>query len=99
MTYFMEPMTQRRKPSTHRVYMYFFLRQGWHIQFSEPDLKTSLPLRLTFATPDKIVEIHERWGASRLLEDRSALEHAIQQGRGACWLRLSAEQYAKLKRG
>jgi hypothetical protein len=27
------------RPS-HQVYMYFFLRSGWQVQFLEPDLKT-----------------------------------------------------------
>lgn len=94
----MEPMTSARKPSRHRVYLYFMLRNGWHCQFLEPDLKTPLPRKLTFATPDKLLEIYERWGESRLLEDRSALEYAIRMGRGSIWLLLSAEEYYKLKR-
>jgi hypothetical protein len=98
MTYFLDPMPNARKPSTHRVYLYFMHRQGWHCQFLEADRKTSLPRKLTFATPDKLLEIFERWGESRLLEDRSALEYAIQKGRGSMWLVLGAEQYAKLKR-
>lgn len=98
MTYFMEPMPNARKPKQHRVYLYFMLRNGWHVSFLEPDLKTPLPLKLTFATPDKLLEIHERWGEGRLLEDRSALEYAIQMGRGSIWLILSPEQYGKLKR-
>ena len=81
----------------HRVYLFFMLRNGWHCQFLEADLKTPLPLKLTFATPDKLVEIFERWGESRLLEDRSGLEYAIQMGRGSIWLILSPEEYKKLK--
>jgi hypothetical protein len=52
----------------------------------------------TFATPDKILEIYERWGAERKLEDRSALESAIGMGRGSIWLILTPEQYMKLKK-
>jgi hypothetical protein len=37
-------------------------------------------------------------GEARLLEDRSALEYAINMGRGSIRLILSPEQYAKLKR-
>jgi len=44
-----------------------------------------------------LLEIFERWGESKMLEDRSALEYAIQMGRGSIWLILTAEQYAKLK--
>jgi len=97
MTWFMDPMTNARKPSQHRVYLYFMLREGWHCQFLEQDLKTPLPRKLTFATPEKLIEMFERWGESRLLEDRSALEYGIKNGRGSIWLILSAEQYAKLK--
>ena len=67
----MDPMPNARKPSTHRIYLYFMLRDGWHCQFLEADLKTPLPRKLTFATSDKLLEIFERWGESRLLEDRS----------------------------
>ena len=81
MTWFMDAMPDRRKPSRHRVYLFFMLRNGWNVTFLEADLKTPLPLKLTFATPDKLLEIFERWGESKLLEDRSALEYAIQMGR------------------
>jgi hypothetical protein len=37
----------------HRVYMSFQDRNGWHCQFLEADLKTSLPKRLPFTSPDK----------------------------------------------
>jgi hypothetical protein len=40
--------------------------------------------------------MHERFGADRKLEDKSALEYAINTGRGSIWLNLSDEQYAKL---
>jgi hypothetical protein len=97
MTYFMDPMPNRRKPSTHPVYLYFMLRIGWHVSFLEADLKIPLPLKLTFATSDKLLEIQERWGEGLLLEDRSVLQYAIQMGRGSIWLVLSAEQYSRLK--
>jgi hypothetical protein len=32
-------MSRYDRPS-HQVYMYFFLRSGWQVQFLEPDLKT-----------------------------------------------------------
>ena len=60
-----------------RVYLYFMLNNGWHCQFLEPDLKTSLPRTLTFSAPDKIREMHKRFGVDRKLEDKSALQYAI----------------------
>ena len=99
MTWFMDPMPNAKKPSRHRIHLHFMKRpEGWYCQFLEPDLKTPLPRKLTFAGPDKLLEMHERWGEKRLLEDRSALEYAINMGRGSIWLILTAEQYAKLKR-
>ena len=84
--------------ASHRVYMSFFRRQGWQVQFLEADLKTPLPRKLTFADPDKIRELARRgeaWGDS---ESRQMLEHAIEQGRGGVYLRLTPEQYARLRR-
>ena len=40
-------MSRYDRPS-HRVYMSFFRRQGWQVQFLEADLKTPLPRKLTF---------------------------------------------------
>jgi hypothetical protein len=90
-------MSRYDHPS-HRVYTYFFLRSGWQVQFLEPDLKTPLPRKFTFADPEKIRELAKRgeaWGDS---ESRQMLEHAIETGRGGVYLRLTPEQYAKLRR-
>ena len=35
-------MSRYDRPS-HQVYMYFFLRSGWQVQFLEADLKTRCP--------------------------------------------------------
>jgi hypothetical protein len=78
--------------------MTFFLREGWYVQFLEVDLKTPLPRKLTFADPEKIRELARRgeaWGDS---ESRQVLEHAIENGRGGCYLRLTPAQYRKLRR-
>jgi hypothetical protein len=95
---FISPYTvgmQSRTKNTHRVLMNFQLRHGWHVSFLEEDCKTSLPLKLTFATPDKLRTMHQRFGA-HLLEDRQGLEHAITIGRGSTWLTLDEEQYRNL---
>ena len=82
-----------------RLYMSFFLRGGWHCQFLEEDLKTSLPRTLTFHNSDKITEMARKGGAAMQLHDIAAIEHAIANGRGGIWLNLTAGQYAKLKKG
>ena len=94
----MEPMPAR-PPSNHRVLMKFAIRQGWHISFLEEDCHTSLPLKLTFATADKILEIHDRWAETHTEAGHNDLERSIEMGRpGSVWLILGEEQYRKLKR-
>ena len=80
----------------HRILMNYQFRNGWRVSFLESDCRTSLPLTLTFATEDKLREMHERYGASRILEDRQGLEHGISIGRGGVWLSLTEEQYRRL---
>jgi hypothetical protein len=84
--------------SRHRVYMSFQCRNGWHCQFLELDLKTPLPKKLRFTSPDKVIELVERGGGLSNLESRQALDQAIEIGRGGVLLSLTAEQYSKLKR-
>jgi hypothetical protein len=84
--------------SGHRVYMSFQCRYGWHCQFLERDLKTPLPGKLHFASPDKVVELVEQGGGLSNLESRQALDQAIEIGRGGVFLNLTEGQYAKLKR-
>jgi hypothetical protein len=82
----------------HRVYMFFQKRGSWDVQFLEPDLKTPLPRRLTFLHADKIRELARRGEALGTLDQKQALEHAIDMGRGGIYLRLTPEQYGKLRR-
>jgi hypothetical protein len=92
------PSMSRYDRPSHQVYMYFFKRGGWQVQFTEADLKTPLPRKLTFSDPEKIRELARRgdaWGTS---EARQMLEHAIETGRGGIYLRLTPEQYARLRR-
>jgi hypothetical protein len=60
------------------------------------DLKTALPRRLHFKSPDKVVELVERGGGITDQESRLMLNQAIVTGRGGVFLNLTAEQYAKL---
>jgi len=71
-------------------------RKGWRVSFTEADCQTSLPRKLTFATPDKIRIMQQRFG-SQLLDDKNALEHGISIGRGGAWLTLTEEQYQRLR--
>jgi hypothetical protein len=90
-------MSRYDRPS-HRVYMTFFLSEGWYVQFLEADARTPLPRKLTFKDPEKIRELARRgeaWGDS---ESRQMLESAIENGRGGVYLRLTPDQYKKLRR-
>jgi hypothetical protein len=88
----------RYTKANHSVYMSFMrVDGGWYCQFLEPDLSTPLPRKLTFAHADKVRELARRGEALGSLEQKQALEHAIEMGRGGISLRLSPEQYAKLR--
>jgi hypothetical protein len=89
-------MSRYDRPS-HRVYMSFFFKSGWQVQFLEADLKTALPRKLTFSDPEKIRELARRGEAWATSESRQMLELAIEQGRGGLYLKLTAEQYSKLR--
>jgi hypothetical protein len=77
--------------------MSFMLNQGWSCQFLEADLRTPLPRKLTFSSPDKILQLAEHAGVLKDLAARHAIEHGIEMGRGGVYLMLTPEQYAKLK--
>jgi hypothetical protein len=82
----------------HRVYMSFQFRNGWHCQFLEADLRTSLPRKLHFTSPDKVIELVKRGGGLTDQESRLMLNQAIATGRGGLFLNLTEKQYARLKR-
>jgi len=77
--------------------MSFMRRRGLYCQFLEPDLQTPLPPKLTFKSPDKIVELVDRGGGFKDLAARQAFDHGVQIGRGGLYLSLTDEQYAVLK--
>jgi hypothetical protein len=60
------------------------------------DLKTSLPRKLNFASPGKVIELVNRGGGLPDQESRLMLDEAIATGRGGVFLNLTAEQYARL---
>jgi hypothetical protein len=78
----------------HRIYMQFFLRNGWNVSFLEADAKTPLPRSFTFSDPDKIRELALRGGALGTSEEKQLFEYAIEQGRGGMWLNLTPEQWS-----
>ena len=78
--------------------MHFMLAGGlWRVSFLAADLTTPLRRRFAFTLGDKVIEMAQRGGASFALDDRQALEHGLQAGRGAVWLNLTEEQYATLR--
>jgi hypothetical protein len=89
-------MSRYDRPS-HRVYMSFFFKSGWQVQFLETDLKTALPRKLMFSDPEKIKELAKRCEAWATSEARQMLELAIEQGRGGLYLKLTTKQYSKLR--
>jgi len=70
-------MSRYDRPS-HQVYMYFFKRGGWQVQFLEADLRTPLPRKVTFSDPEKIRELARRGEAWARLS------------LGRCWSLLSS---------
>jgi hypothetical protein len=82
----------------HRVLMQFMLaKAGWSVSFLEEDCKTSLPRNFVFQSELKILDLATHGGAEFNLAGRQAIEHGISMGRGSVWLKLTREQYAKLR--
>jgi hypothetical protein len=88
----------RYTKANHTVYMTFFFRSGWQVQFVEGNLQTPLPRTFTFADAEKIRELARRGEAWGTLEAKQALERGIENGRGGVYLRLTPGQYARLRR-
>ena len=72
----------------HRAYVMFLDSFGWQCQFLEADLKTPLPRKLRFTSPDKLRELVERGGGFKDQEARLMLEAGVDQGRGGVFLDL-----------
>ena len=81
-----------------RVLMNFMLaKDGWSISFLEEDCKNSLPRHFVFQSELKILDLARQGGVEFNLAGRQAIEHGIGMGRGSVWLKLTPEQYAKLR--
>lgn len=73
-------------------------RMELFIQVCEGVQHAPLPQQFIFADPEKIRELAKRgeaWGDS---ERQQMLEHGIENGRRGCYLRLTPDQYARLRR-
>ena len=67
---------------THRVFMTFFYRAGWQVQFCEADLKTPLPRQFTFNDPEKIRELARR-GEAREVQKAGSSSMRLRTGAAA----------------
>jgi hypothetical protein len=83
----------RYTKTNHRIFMQFVRRDLWYVTFQEPGLQTPLPKTLTFKDEGKIRELARRGEA-----DRQMLDYAIAKGEGGVYLRISPDQYARLRR-
>lgn len=83
---------------THQVYLSFQDRHGWQCQFLEADLQTPLLKRLHFASSDKMVELIKSARGFTDQETWLMVNQGIEMGRGGIFLKLTEEQYAKLRR-
>jgi len=59
--------------------------------------QTPLPRKLHFASSDKVIELVERAGGFPDQDTRLMVSQGIEMGRGAMFLNLTTEQYARLK--
>jgi hypothetical protein len=87
------PLRQTLPPGLH------VLRPEVRLASAIPSARSqnSLPLKLTFADPEKVRELARRGEALGTSEARQMLEHAIETGRGGIYLRLTPEQFARLR--
>jgi hypothetical protein len=60
-------------------YMTFFKRGGWHVQFTEGDLKTPLPETFTFADPYATGKFQQKDLANRFNVPRSSLRKIVRR--------------------
>jgi hypothetical protein len=84
--------------ANHRIFMQFVRRDVWHVTFLEPGLQKPLPKTLTFKGEGKIRELARRGEAWNDSESRQMLDYAIAKGEGGVSLRLSPDQYSRLRR-
>jgi len=91
-----EKWCERCKPPLKVVYMAFERKQGWRVVFFDSYTQQRLRV-LNFQDDGKLIELGKRCGALTNLEAKQSIENAISNGKGGVFLKLSPEQYAKLK--
>jgi hypothetical protein len=91
-------MRSQRHDGYTRVYLRFRLDgSSWRCEFLPDGAGSPLPRILRFSDPAKITELAERGDGLPTLESRQMLEMGIKAGRGGIFLRLTYEQFAKLR--
>jgi hypothetical protein len=77
--------------------MPFFLQDGLRAQFLDADVKTSTAETPVLGSGEGSGRSAPRGEARGDSESRQLLEHAIDVGRGGLYLKLTLEQYRKLR--
>jgi hypothetical protein len=76
--------------------MSFEQMEGWRVVFFDSYTQQRLRV-MNFMDGDKVVELARRGGALTNLEAKQAIEKGISNGKGGVFLKLSLEQYNKLR--
>ncbi len=86
----------RCKPPLRPIYVAFEQKKGWEVivydRASQQRIRT-----LQFQDEGKLLEMVRRGGGLANLEAKQSIERAISDGKGGVFLRLTPEQFAKLK--
>jgi hypothetical protein len=85
------------KPPVKHVYASFEQKKAWQVVFYDSETQQRL-CTVTFQEGEKLLELAKRGGALSNLESKQMIENAISNGKGGVFLKLSPEQYIKLKR-
>jgi hypothetical protein len=82
-----------------KVLMSFRYQNGWHVIFFDGDRRrTLLPRKAFFNSDEAMVEFAYRAGGPKTLEDRNIFVMQMNKKSGEIHLKLTAEQYEKLRR-
>jgi hypothetical protein len=93
-----ERYCDRCRPPLKIVYMAFERKEGSRVVFFDSCTQQRLRV-LNFQDDSKLIELAKRCGALTNLEAKQLIENAVSNGKGGVFLKLSPEQYDKLRRG